>query len=172
MRVRSITVVESNGAAQRVLVPPQGGPAAALSTVRPGGTCRARCLRSVLDVAGSRAGGRPRMTAGVEGLAAWPPAAVATVVAAALAVALTAVAGLVGGLWAVLRSRRDVAREERDRAWSRFVWTVDQACDGDVGRGEVGLASADAMYDMQILRERDAVLGTMVLELITGRRSR
>lgn len=112
------------------------------------------------------------MTAGVEGLAAWPPAAVATVVAAALAVALTAVAGLVGGLWAVLRSRRDVAREERDRAWSRFVWTVDQACDGDVGRGEVGLASADAMYDMQILRESDAVLGTVVLELITGRRSR
>jgi hypothetical protein len=56
------------------------------------------------------------MTAGVEGLAAWPPAAVATVVAAALAVALTAVAGLVGGLWAVLRWRRDVAREERDRA--------------------------------------------------------
>ena len=98
------------------------------------------------------------MTAGVEGLAAWPPAAVATVVAAALAVALTAVAGLVGGLWAVLRWRRDVAREERDRAWSRFVWTVEQACDGDVGRAEIGSASADVMYDMQILREGDAVL--------------
>lgn|GEM_PF-2345885 len=111
------------------------------------------------------------MTAGVEGLAAWPPAAVATVVVAALAVGLTAVAGLVGGLWAVLRWRRDVARAERDRAWSRFVWTVDQACDGDVGRNEIGFASADTMYDMQILRESDAVLGTMVLGLITGRGS-
>lgn len=111
------------------------------------------------------------MTAEVEGLAAWPPMAVATVVAAALAVALTAVAGLVGGLWAVLRWRRDVARDERDRAWTRFVWTVDQACDRDVGRAEIGFASADAMYDMQILRESDAVLGTMVLGLITGRES-
>ncbi|WP_144715054.1 hypothetical protein [Curtobacterium pusillum] len=108
------------------------------------------------------------MTAGVEGLAAWPPAAVATVVAAALAVALTAVAGVVGGLWAVLRWRRDVGREERDRAWSRFVWTVDQACDGDVGRSEVGLASAKAMYNMQILRDHDAAFGKIVLELITG----
>lgn len=108
------------------------------------------------------------MTAGVEGLAAWPPAAVATVVAAAPAVALTAVAGLVGGLWAVLRWRRDVAREERDRAWSRFVWTVDQACDGDVVRSEVGLASAGAMSNMQILRDHDAAFGTIVLERITG----
>ncbi|MFJ7290037.1 hypothetical protein ACIQUC_17115 [Curtobacterium sp. NPDC098951] len=108
------------------------------------------------------------MAAGVEGLAAWPPAAVATMVAAAPAVALTAIAGLVGGLWAVLRWRPDVAREERDRAWSRFVWTVDQACDGDVGRSEVGLASARAMSNMQILRDHDAAFGTIVLERITG----
>ncbi|MGG7307806.1 hypothetical protein ACQXVK_11495 [Curtobacterium sp. AB451] len=108
------------------------------------------------------------MAAGVEGLAAWPPAAVATVVAAAPAVALTAIAGLVGGLWAVLRWRPDVAREERDRAWSRFVWTVDQACDGDVVRSEVGLASARAMSNMQILRDHDAAFGTIVLERITG----
>lgn len=108
------------------------------------------------------------MAAGVEGLAAWPPAAVATMVAAAPAVALTAIAGLVGGLWAVLRWRPDVAREERDRAWSRFVWTVDQACDGDVGRSEVGLASAGAMSNMQILRDHDAAFGTIVLERITG----
>lgn len=110
------------------------------------------------------------MTAGVEGLAARPPAAVATVVAAALAVALTAVAGwpVAGGLWAVLRWRRDVAREERERAWSRFVWTVDQACDGDVGGSEVGLASAGAMSNMQILRDRHAAFGTIVLGRITG----
>lgn len=109
------------------------------------------------------------MTAGVEGLAAWPPAAVATVVAALAAAALTLVAGFVGGVWAVLRWRRDVAREERDRAWSRFVWTVEQACDGDVGRAEIGSTSAEAMYDMPILRGDDAALGTMVLGLITGR---
>jgi hypothetical protein len=108
------------------------------------------------------------MTAGVEGLAAWPPAAVATVVAALAAAALTLVAGMVGGVWAVLRWRRDVAREERDRAWARFVWTVDQACAGDVGRSEVGLTSAKAMYNMQILRDHDAAFGTIVLELITG----
>jgi hypothetical protein len=109
------------------------------------------------------------MTTGVEGLAAWPPAAVATVVAAALTVALTAVAGAVGGLWAVLRWRRDVSREERDRAWSRFVWAVDQACDGDVGRAEIGFASADVVYEMQTLRDDDAVYGRVVLRISTGR---
>jgi hypothetical protein len=108
------------------------------------------------------------MTTGVEGLGAWPPAAVATVVAAVGAAALTLLAGLVGGLWAIVRWRRDVAREERDRAWSRFVWTVDLACDVDVGRSEIGIASARAMCAMQILRDRDAVLGRIVLELIAG----
>ena len=109
------------------------------------------------------------MTASIEPFAAWPPAAVATVIAALGASALTFVRAVAGTVWAVLRWRRDVAREERDRAWSRFVWTVDQACHADVGRAEIGFASADAMYDMQILREDDAVLGTMVLGLITGR---
>jgi len=109
------------------------------------------------------------VTAGVEGLAAWPPLAVATVVAAVAAGALTLVAALVGGVWAAVRWRRDVAREERDRAWARFVWTVEQACDGDVGRAEVRAISARAMYDMQNLRGDDAVLGTMVLGLITGK---
>uniref|UniRef100_A0A942T8L5 Uncharacterized protein n=1 Tax=Neobacillus citreus TaxID=2833578 RepID=A0A942T8L5_9BACI len=106
---------------------------------------------------------------GQEGLDGWPPAAVAVVAAALCTAAFTLLAAFVGGLWAVLRWRRDVAREERDRAWGRFVWIVDQACDGDVGRAEVGLLGADAMYDMQMLREDDAVLGTMVLGLITGR---
>ena len=101
------------------------------------------------------------MTAGVEGLAAWPPAAVATVVAALGAAALTLVVGVVGGVWAVLRWRRDVAREARERA-----------CDGDVGRAEIGSMSAQAMYDMRILGGDDAALGTMVLGLITGREER
>ncbi|GGK91238.1 hypothetical protein JOE58_001485 [Curtobacterium luteum] len=112
------------------------------------------------------------MTAGTEGLAAWPPAAVATVVAAVVTTGLTLVVAVVGGVWVVVRWRRDVAREERDRAWSRLVWIVDQACDPDVGRSEVGLVGADAMYDMQMLRDDDAVLGTMVLGLITGQEQR
>lgn len=109
------------------------------------------------------------MTASGVGLAAWPPVAVAAVVAAAVGSVLTLVGGAVGGIWALVRWRRDVAREERDRAWARFVWTVDQVCDGDVGRSEVGGVGANAMYDMQILRGDDAVFGTLVLELITGR---
>ncbi len=109
------------------------------------------------------------MTAGAEGLAAWPPLAVATVVAALGAAALTLVAAVVGGAWAVVRWRRDVAREERDRAWSRFVWIVEQACADDVGRAELGAASAAAMYDMQILREQDAIVGSIVLDMIVGR---
>ncbi len=112
------------------------------------------------------------MTAGGVGLAAWPPLAVATVVAALVATTLTLLVGVVGGCWAVVRWRRDVAREERDRAWSRFVWTVDQTCAADVGRAELGCASAEAMYDMQILREDDATVGSIVLEIITGRNGR
>lgn len=109
------------------------------------------------------------MGTGTGELAAWPPAAVAVVVAALCTACFTVLVAVVGGLWAVVRWRRDVAREERDRAWTRLVWIVDQACDRDVGRAEVGLVGADAMYDMQMLREDDAVLGTMVLGLITGK---
>jgi len=107
------------------------------------------------------------MTADGGWLAAWPPVAVGAVVAAAVGSTLTLVGALVGGLWAVLRWRRDVAREERDRAWARFVWTVDQACDADVGRADVGRLGAQAMSDMQILRDDDAAVGTIVLDLIT-----
>ncbi|KTR38377.1 hypothetical protein NS263_13615 [Curtobacterium oceanosedimentum] len=107
------------------------------------------------------------MTATGEGLAAWPPVAVAAVVAAAIGSAMTMIGALIGGLWAVLRWRRDVAREERDRAWARFVWTVDHASDDDVGRAEIGRFSAQAMSDMQILRDDDAAVGKIVLDLIT-----
>ncbi|WP_152999133.1 hypothetical protein [Curtobacterium oceanosedimentum] len=80
---------------------------------------------------------------------------------------MTMIGALIGGLWAVLRWRRDVAREERDRAWARFVWTVDHASDDDVGRAEIGRFSAQAMSDMQILRDDDAAVGKIVLDLIT-----
>ncbi|MDM7890926.1 hypothetical protein [Curtobacterium caseinilyticum] len=107
------------------------------------------------------------MTATGAGLAAWPPVAVAAVVAAAVGSGMTMVGALVGGLWAVLRWRRDVVREERDRAWARFVWTVDHASDDDVGRAEIGRLSAQAMSDMQILRDEHAAVGKIVLDLIT-----
>lgn len=109
------------------------------------------------------------MTAGTEGLAAWPPAAVATVVAAVGAASVALVGALVGGVWAVLRWRRDVAREERDRAWSRFVWTVDHAADHDTGKAEIGRLAAGTMYNMRILGDEDELIGRLVLELVTGR---
>ena len=100
-------------------------------------------------------------------LAAWPPAAVAVVVAALCTAAFTLLVAFVGGLWAVIRWRRDVAREQRDRAWSRFVWVVDHVTDADVGRAEIGRLVAGAMYNMQVLREADEVIGKLVLELVT-----
>ena len=100
-------------------------------------------------------------------LATWPPAAVAVVVAALCTAAFTLLVAVVGGLWAVIRWRRDVAREQRDRAWSRFVWVVDHVTDADVGRVEIGRLVAGAMYNMQVLREADEVIGKLVLELVT-----
>ncbi|WP_146245773.1 hypothetical protein [Curtobacterium sp. MCLR17_051] len=96
-----------------------------------------------------------------------PPAAVAVVVAALCTAAFTLLVAVVGGLWAVIRWRRDVAREQRDRAWSRFVWVVDHVTDADVGRVEIGRLVAGAMYNMQVLREADEVIGKLVLELVT-----
>jgi hypothetical protein len=112
------------------------------------------------------------MTAGTEVLAAWPPAAVATVVAALGAAALTMTGALVGGVWAAVRWRRDVSREERDRAWTRIVWAVDMVCSEDVGRNEIGLRAFQAVYDMQIARDEDVVFVTIVGELFdtTNRR--
>ncbi|MBO9047708.1 hypothetical protein JYQ29_07440 [Curtobacterium flaccumfaciens pv. flaccumfaciens] len=100
-------------------------------------------------------------------LATWPPAAVAVVVAALCTAAFTLLVAVVGGLWAVIRWRRDVAREQRDRAWSRFVWVVDHVTDADVGHAEIGRLVAGAMYNMQVLRKADEVIGKLVLELVT-----
>jgi hypothetical protein len=107
------------------------------------------------------------MTASGVGLAAWPPVAVAAVLAAVVGSAVTLLGAAVAGVWALVRWRRDVAREERDRAWARFLWTVDHASDDDVGRAEIGRLSAQAMSDMQILRDDDAAVGKIVLDLIT-----
>jgi hypothetical protein len=100
-------------------------------------------------------------------LATWPPAAVAVVVAALCTAAFTLLVAVVGGLWAVIRWRRDVAREQGDRAWSRFVWVVDHVTDADVGRVEIGRLVAGAMYNMQVLREANEVIGKLLLELVT-----
>ena len=107
------------------------------------------------------------MTASGVGLAAWPPVAVAAVLAAVVGSAVTLLGAAVAGVWALVRWRRDVAREERDRAWARFVWTVDHACDDDVGGAEVGRSTDRAMSRMQILRVDDAAIGKIVLDLIS-----
>ncbi len=106
------------------------------------------------------------MTEGIEALAAWPPAAVATVVAALGAAALTLLGAVVGGCWAVLRWRRDVHREERDRAWTRIVWAVDLLCADDVGRNEIGRDAFRAVYDMQIARDEDEAFVNIVSEAV------
>lgn len=106
------------------------------------------------------------MGTGTGELATWPPVAVAVVAAALCTAAFTLLAAFVG-LWAVIRWRRDGAREQRDRAWSRFVWVVDHVTDADVGRAEIGRLVAGAMYNMQVLREADEVIGKLVLELVT-----
>ncbi|WP_175475034.1 hypothetical protein [Curtobacterium sp. MCBA15_005] len=44
---------------------------------------------------------------------------------------------------------------------------VDHVTDADVGRVEIGRLVAGAMYNMQVLREADEVIGKLVLELVT-----
>ncbi|MFJ4222371.1 hypothetical protein [Curtobacterium luteum] len=113
------------------------------------------------------------MTAGTEGLAAWPPAAVAVVVAALVTTGLTVAAALVGGVWAVVRWRRDVAREERDRYWARVTVVFDLVSGEDIGRNELGYALARAMYDMQRVPHGGEPSARVLRELLIGvRRSR
>ncbi|ROP60757.1 hypothetical protein [Curtobacterium sp. ZW137] len=109
------------------------------------------------------------LTVGTDGLAAWPPAAVATVVAALCAAGLTMVVAVVGGCWAVLRWRRDVHREERDRAWTRIVWAIDLVCSDDVGQNEIGRLAFEAACDMQIARGAHVEFVTIVDNLIKTR---
>ncbi|PZF04113.1 hypothetical protein DEJ01_08460 [Curtobacterium sp. MCLR17_040] len=103
-------------------------------------------------------------------LAAWPPAAVAVVVAALCTAAFTLLVAVVGGLWAVIRWRRDVAREQRDRAWSRFVWVVDLITAAEVGRREIGRNLAQAMYDMQKVPAGEEPAARVLAELFIEKR--
>lgn len=109
------------------------------------------------------------MTEGIEALAAWPPAAVATVVAALGAAGLTLVGAIAGWCWALLRWRRDVHREERDRAWSRIVWAIDHVCADDIGRNEIGREAFEAAYNMQIARDADVEFVNIVDTVINQR---
>jgi hypothetical protein len=110
------------------------------------------------------------MTAGTEGLAAWPPAAVATVAAALVTTGLTLTAATVGGVWAVVRWRRDVAREERDRYWSRLTWALDLMSSEDVGRSDLGFLLAEAMYDMQKVPSGEEPGGKVLEEIFEQKR--
>ncbi|WJX98784.1 hypothetical protein [Curtobacterium sp. 458] len=112
------------------------------------------------------------MTAGTEGLAAWPPAAVATVVAAVVTTGLTLVVAVVGGVWVVLRWRRDVAREERDRYWSRLTVVFELISDREVGRREIGRGLAKAMYEMQKVPRGEEPAAKVLEELLIDGRGR
>lgn len=112
------------------------------------------------------------MTAGTEGLAAWPPAAVAVVSAAACTAAFTMLVALVGGVWAVVRWRRDVAREERDRYWSRLTVVFELITDREVGRREIGRGLAKAMYEMQKVPRGEEPAAKVLEELLIDGRGR
>ncbi|TCK64100.1 hypothetical protein [Curtobacterium sp. PhB136] len=107
------------------------------------------------------------LTVGTDGLAAWPPAAVATVVAALAAAGLSLVAAIIGGLWAVLRWRQDVAREERDRYWARLTVVFELVSGDDVGRHELGYALAEAMCDMQRIPPGEEAGAKVMRELLS-----
>lgn len=111
------------------------------------------------------------MTEGSEVLAAWPPAAAATVVAAVVTTGITLAAAVVGGSWTVVRWRRDVAREERDRYWSRLTWALELMSSEDVGRSDLGFLLAEAMYDMQKVPAGEEP-GAKVLEEIIEQKRR
>jgi len=110
------------------------------------------------------------MTEGIEALAAWPPVALATVVAALAAAALTLLGAVVGGCWAIVRWRRDVEREERDRYWARLTVVFELVSGDDVGRHELGYALAAAMCDMQKIPRGEEPGAKVMRELLSRSR--
>ena len=103
-------------------------------------------------------------------LATWPPAAVAVVVAALCTAAFTLLVAVVGGLWAVIRWRRDVAREQRDRYWARLTVVFDLITAAEVGRREIGRNLAQAMYDMQKVPAGEEPAARVLAELFIEKR--
>ncbi|PZE31023.1 hypothetical protein [Curtobacterium sp. MCLR17_042] len=103
-------------------------------------------------------------------LATWPPAAVAVVVAALCTAAFTLLVAVVGGLWAVIRWRRDVAREQRDRYWARLTVVFDLITAAEVGRREIGRNLAQAMYDMQRVPAGEEPAARVLAELFIEKR--
>ncbi|OIH93139.1 MULTISPECIES: hypothetical protein [unclassified Curtobacterium] len=110
------------------------------------------------------------MGTGTGVLAAWPPAAVALVVAAFCTATLTMLVAVVGGVWAVVRWRQDVAREQRDRYWSRLTVVFDLVTATEVGRREIGRNLAQAMYDMQKVPAGEEPAARVLAELLIERR--
>jgi hypothetical protein len=91
------------------------------------------------------------MTASIIGSAAWPPAAVATVLGAVLALAGAGASTV----WAVLRWRREADRAARRERWDRAVWAVEMASSDDPLRVEIGRGVAEAMSEIPIPRHDD-----------------
>lgn len=87
---------------------------------------------------------------------------IATVVAALLALAGV----FAGAAWAAFRWRRDVERDERDRAWGRYLWAAELACDVDSGRARIGRDLLVAMYDMRSVLPPDVELARVVRTVI------
>jgi uncharacterized membrane protein YccC len=110
------------------------------------------------------------VTEGVVGSTAWPPAAVATVIASLGAAALSCVGALVVSAWSARRRRHDVARDERDRYWQRLSSALDWMLSPDVGRARVGFLLAEAMYDMREIPPGEESFAIVVAEFIDRER--
>lgn len=102
------------------------------------------------------------MTAGTEVLAAWPPAAVATVVGSLLALAGTGI----GVVWSTVRWRQERDRNERAHRWAQVTWAIKMICAGDVARSEIGARAVDAMYEMQIPGQIDDPIARVVVKFL------
>ncbi|ROP65558.1 hypothetical protein [Curtobacterium sp. PhB115] len=107
------------------------------------------------------------MTGGTEGLAAWPPAAIAIVVGALLTLVGTGTATI----WSLVRWRRDQRSAERAHVWQQAVWMAEMVASDDVGKSEIGRMVARAMYDMQIDGRIDDP-GAIVLVRTLGKEER
>ena len=93
-------------------------------------------------------------------------------VAALGAACVALLAAFVGGVWAVLRWRRDVAREERDRYWARATVVFELVSGDDVGRNELGYALAAAMCDIQRVPRGEEASARVMKELLGDDRRR
>lgn len=97
----------------------------------------------------------------------WPAAAVATLVAASLALAGTvATVGLTAWRW-----RRETARAAREDRWTRATWAAEMGASGDPLKTTIGVDVAAAMYDMRITGPSEDQAAIVILQTLMNERT-